>query len=132
MEYPFAAYTNCFILYNVQLTVPRMPLYILIFSVSTTFTPICFSMFVLLKRSHQCFIISSTMWLCVGFCSSYNSKLFWLLFFEPLSIAFDMLQVIRSGLFEMSVIESFPLTIWPGTLFFVNTSCLLHRSLYGS
>ncbi|PAN13947.1 hypothetical protein PAHAL_2G374100 [Panicum hallii] len=31
---------------------------------------------------------------CVGFCSSCNSKLFWLLFFEPLSIAFDTLQSI--------------------------------------
>ncbi|GJN32315.1 hypothetical protein PR202_gb20813 [Eleusine coracana subsp. coracana] len=30
--------------------------------------------------------------LCVGFCSSCNSKLFWLLFFEPLGIAFETLQ----------------------------------------
>uniref|UniRef100_A0A804QCG5 RING-type E3 ubiquitin transferase n=1 Tax=Zea mays TaxID=4577 RepID=A0A804QCG5_MAIZE len=33
------------------------------------------------------------MWLSVGFCRSCNSKLFWLLFFEPLSIAFDTLQL---------------------------------------
>ncbi|KAL5197084.1 hypothetical protein ABZP36_000596 [Zizania latifolia] len=32
--------------------------------------------------------------LCVGFCKSCNSKLFWLLFFEPLSIAFETVQSI--------------------------------------
>jgi len=42
---------------------------------------------------------------CVGFCSSCNSKLFWLLFFEPLSIAFDTLQVIQSGLLENSLLS---------------------------
>lgn len=41
------------------------------------------------------------MWLCVGFCSSCNSKLFWLLFFEPLSIAFDTLQSIMVHGFQL-------------------------------
>nr|CAB3457953.1 unnamed protein product [Digitaria exilis] len=36
----------------------------------------------------------SSMKFCVGFCSSCDSKLFWLLFFEPLSIAFDTLQAL--------------------------------------
>ncbi|KAJ1290924.1 hypothetical protein BS78_02G279500 [Paspalum vaginatum] len=39
--------------------------------------------------------------LCVGFCSSCNSKLFWLLFFEPLSIAFDTLQSIMVHGFQL-------------------------------
>ncbi|GJN07439.1 hypothetical protein PR202_ga25272 [Eleusine coracana subsp. coracana] len=39
--------------------------------------------------------------LCVGFCSSCNSKLFWLLFFEPLGIAFETLQVIQLESFEL-------------------------------
>ncbi|CAN6218824.1 unnamed protein product [Urochloa humidicola] len=38
---------------------------------------------------------------CVGFCSSCNSKLFWLLFFEPLSIAFDTLQSIMVHGFQL-------------------------------
>ncbi|CAN6168099.1 unnamed protein product [Urochloa humidicola] len=38
---------------------------------------------------------------CVGFCSSCNSKLFWLLFFEPLSIAFDTLQSIMVYGFQL-------------------------------
>ena len=131
MENPFAAHAYCFISYNVQFTVSSLSLYIIIFSIFTIFRPICFSIFFLLKWAHQCFIIYifSRMWLCVGFCSSCNSKLFWLLFFEPLSIAFDTLQVIESGLFKMSLIESFPLAIWPGSLILVNTSCLLYLLL---
>ncbi|KAF8700809.1 hypothetical protein HU200_034169 [Digitaria exilis] len=38
---------------------------------------------------------------CVGFCSSCDSKLFWLLFFEPLSIAFDTLQSIMVHGFQL-------------------------------
>ncbi|ONM23637.1 E3 ubiquitin protein ligase RIN2 [Zea mays] len=41
------------------------------------------------------------MWLCAGFCSFCNSKLFWLLFFEPLSIAFDTLQSIMVHGFQL-------------------------------
>ncbi|TVU39167.1 hypothetical protein EJB05_12574 [Eragrostis curvula] len=43
----------------------------------------------------------SRMRLCVGFCSSCNSKLFWLLFFEPLSIAFETLQSIMVHGFQL-------------------------------
>ncbi|KAL6896770.1 hypothetical protein ACP4OV_007342 [Aristida adscensionis] len=39
--------------------------------------------------------------LCVGFCSSCNSKLFWLLLFEPLSIAFETLQYIMGHGFQL-------------------------------
>ncbi|KAL6639327.1 hypothetical protein ACP70R_023057 [Stipagrostis hirtigluma subsp. patula] len=39
--------------------------------------------------------------LCVGFCSSCNSKLVWLLFFEPLSIAFETLQSIMVHGFQL-------------------------------
>ncbi|XP_062189038.1 E3 ubiquitin protein ligase RIN2-like [Phragmites australis] len=38
---------------------------------------------------------------CVGFCSSCNSKLFCLLFFEPLSIAFETLQSIMVHGFQL-------------------------------
>jgi hypothetical protein len=104
----FVAYAYCFISYNVQFTVSRLYLYIIVFSIFTTFRLICFTMFFLLKWTHWCFTtyIFSRMWLSVGFCRSCNSKLFWLLFFEPLSIAFDTLQVIKSGLIEMSLILS--------------------------
>ncbi|XP_044965797.1 E3 ubiquitin protein ligase RIN2-like isoform X2 [Hordeum vulgare subsp. vulgare] len=39
--------------------------------------------------------------LCVGFCSSCNSKLFWLMLFEPLSIAFESLQSIMVHGFQL-------------------------------
>ncbi|KAL5198914.1 hypothetical protein ABZP36_002426 [Zizania latifolia] len=39
--------------------------------------------------------------LCVGFCKSCNSKLFWLLFFEPLSIAFETVQSIMVHGFQL-------------------------------
>jgi hypothetical protein len=40
--------------------------------------------------------------LCVGFCKSCNSQLFWLMFFEPLSIGFETLQVLQPRLWEVS------------------------------
>ncbi|KAG8100050.1 hypothetical protein GUJ93_ZPchr0013g33988 [Zizania palustris] len=39
--------------------------------------------------------------LCVGFCKSCTSKLFWLLFFEPLSIAFETVQSIMVHGFQL-------------------------------
>ncbi|KQK16229.1 E3 ubiquitin protein ligase RIN2 [Brachypodium distachyon] len=39
--------------------------------------------------------------LCVGFCRSCNSKLFWLMLFEPLSIAFESLQSIMVHGFQL-------------------------------
>uniref|UniRef100_A0A0E0LKP8 CUE domain-containing protein n=1 Tax=Oryza punctata TaxID=4537 RepID=A0A0E0LKP8_ORYPU len=39
--------------------------------------------------------------LCVGFCKSCNSQLFWLLFFEPLSIGFETLQSIMVHGFQL-------------------------------
>uniref|UniRef100_A0A0D9WYV1 E3 ubiquitin-protein ligase synoviolin-like TPR repeats domain-containing protein n=1 Tax=Leersia perrieri TaxID=77586 RepID=A0A0D9WYV1_9ORYZ len=39
--------------------------------------------------------------LCVGFCKSCNSKIFWLLFFEPLSIGFETLQSIMVHGFQL-------------------------------
>jgi hypothetical protein len=57
---------------------------------------VLFVLFCLIDSHLQYFLTSfSRMRLCVGFCSSCNSKLFWLLFFEPLGIAFETLQVIQ-------------------------------------
>ncbi|KAF2922822.1 hypothetical protein DAI22_07g142600 [Oryza sativa Japonica Group] len=39
--------------------------------------------------------------LCVGFCKSCNSQLFWLMFFEPLSIGFETLQSIMVHGFQL-------------------------------
>ncbi|CAM0905876.1 unnamed protein product [Alopecurus aequalis] len=39
--------------------------------------------------------------LCAGFCRSCDSKLFWLMFFEPLSIAFESLQSIMVHGFQL-------------------------------
>lgn len=46
--------------------------------------------------------IFSRIKLCVGFCKSCNSQLFWLMFFEPLSIGFETLQVLQPRLWEVS------------------------------
>ncbi|XP_062187100.1 E3 ubiquitin protein ligase RIN2-like isoform X2 [Phragmites australis] len=48
-------------------------------------------------------LLADLLWLrlCVGFCSSCNSKLFLLLFFEPLSIAFETLQSIMVHGFQL-------------------------------
>uniref|UniRef100_A0A453BIX0 Zinc finger C3HC4 RING-type domain-containing protein n=1 Tax=Aegilops tauschii subsp. strangulata TaxID=200361 RepID=A0A453BIX0_AEGTS len=61
------------------------------------------SMVLFLFRELTSYFLSnfSRMKLCVGFCSSCNSKLFWLMLFEPLSIAFESLQSIMVHGFQL-------------------------------
>ena len=114
MKSPFTAYALLFyFLYNVAIhwTIYHVKLLMLslihlIFSIFTSSRRVCLTKFFLFNGLIHALFILSRMKFCVGFCSSCNSKLFWLLFFEPLSIAFDTLQVIQSGLLENSLFES--------------------------
>lgn len=90
------------------------------------------SMVLFLFRELTSYFLSnfSRMKLCVGFCSSCNSKLFWLMLFEPLSIAFESLQVIWTNIVRGicdSLISS--LLIYFAALPFMNIKLLTRKNI---